>query len=143
MVRTVGIKTLGVLLGEEKADVVPMNCFAANLVADAGVVKAEVLVLDTDQATVLGSGSLDLGTETWDMVFKPKPKHVTLTTAVPIRLSGTFRDPQVSAEKVGALRKLAGIASLFIFPPAAVAGLVDLGSGDNQCVQLAAEETKK
>ncbi len=143
MVRTVGIKTLGVLLGEEKVDVVPMNCFAANLTADAGVVKADVLILDTDKATVLGSGSMDLGEENWDMIFKPKPKQVTLTTAVPIHLGGTFADPEVSAEKVGVLRKLAGIASLFVFPPAAVAGLVDLGAGDNQCVQLAAKETKK
>jgi hypothetical protein len=143
MVRTVGIKTLGVLLGEDKADVVPMNCFAANLTADAGVVKAEVLVLDTDKATVFGSGSFDLRKETWDLIFKPKPKQVTLTTAVPIHLGGTFRDPEVSAEKVGTLRKLAGIASLFVFPPAAVAGLVDFGAGDNQCVDLAAEGSKK
>jgi hypothetical protein len=49
----------------------------------------------------------------------------------------------VSAEKVGTLRKLAGIASLFVFPPAAVAGLVDFGSGDNQCVQLAAKGGKQ
>jgi uncharacterized protein involved in outer membrane biogenesis len=143
MVRTVGIKTLGVLLGEEKADVVPMNCFAANLTAEAGVVDAEVLVLDTDKATVFGSGSFDLRKETWDLIFTPKPKQVTLTTAVPIHLGGTFQNPEVSAEKVGTLRKLAGLASLFVFPPAAVAGLMDFGAGDNQCLDLAAEGSKK
>jgi hypothetical protein len=37
------------------------------------------------------------------------------------------------------LRKVAGIASLFVFPPAAIAGLADFGSGDNHCVKLAAE----
>ena len=143
MVKTVGIKTIGALLGDEKIDVVPMNCFAANLGADAGILTSDLLVLDTDRATIVGSGSVDLGKEEWDLVFKPKPKSVTLTTAVPIRIGGTFRDPAVSAEKVGTLRKLAGIASLFVFPPAAVAGLVDFGSGDNQCVQLAAKGGKQ
>jgi uncharacterized protein involved in outer membrane biogenesis len=143
MVKTVGIKTLGALLGDEKIDVVPMNCFAANLSADAGILTSDLLVLDTDRATIVGSGSVDLGKEEWNLVFRPKPKSVTLTTAVPIRIGGTFRDPAVSAEKVGTLRKLAGIASLFVFPPAAVAGLVDFGSGDNQCVQLAAKGGKQ
>ncbi len=139
MVRTVGLKTIGNLLGQEKVDTVPMNCFAANLSAEAGVVKADVLVMDTDRASIFGSGTVDLGKEKYDLLFKPKPKSVTLNTAVPIRLGGTFRDPTVSAEKVGALRKLAGIASLFVFPPAAIAGLVDFGAENNQCVKLAAE----
>lgn len=138
MVRTVGLKTIGALLGDDKAAVVPMKCFAANLSADAGVVKADVLVLDTDKATIFGSGSVDLGKEKFDLVFKPKAKSLTLNTAVPIRLGGTFQDPTVSAETVGTLRKLAGIASLFVFPPAAIAGLADFGAGDNQCVKLAA-----
>jgi len=138
MVRTVGLKTIGALLGEGKAASVPMNCFAANLSADAGIVKADVLVLDTDKATIFGSGTVDLAKEKFDLVFKPKAKSVTLNTAVPIRLGGTFQDPTVSAETVGTLRKIAGIASLFVFPPAAIAGLADFGAGDNQCVKLAA-----
>jgi len=143
MVRTVGIRTLGSLLGQEEVDVVPMNCFAANLVAENGVVEAKVLVLDTKEVTVLGSGNVNLAKEELDVLLKPKPKMVTLTTAVPIRVGGTLQNPSLSAEPVGTLRKLAGIASLFIFPPAAVAGLVDFGAGDNQCVQLATEAQKK
>ena len=33
------------------------------------------------------------------------------------------------------LRKIAGAVSLFVFPPAAVAGLAEFGAG-NQCVEL-------
>jgi len=143
MVRTVGIKTLGSLLGQDQVDVVPMNCFAANLVAENGVVKANVLVLDSKEVTVFGSGDVNLAKEELNLLLKPKPKIVTLTTAVPIRVGGTLQNPSLSAEPVGTLRKLAGIASLFIFPPAAVAGLVDFGAGDNQCVKLATEVQKK
>ncbi len=139
MVRTVGLKTIGGLLGEDKVDSVPMKCFAANLTAKEGLVKADVLVLDTEKATIFGSGTIDFAKEQYDLVFKPKPKSVTLNTAVPIRVGGTFQDPTVSAEAVGTLRKIAGIASLFVFPPAAIAGLADFGSGDNQCVKLAAQ----
>jgi len=139
MVKTVGLKTIGGLLGEDKVDSVPMKCFAANLTAKEGVVKADVLVLDTEKATIFGSGTIDLAKEQFDLVFKPKPKSVTLNTAVPIRVGGTFQDPTVSAEAVGTLRKIAGIASLFVFPPAAIAGLADFGSGNNQCVKLAAQ----
>lgn len=139
MVKTIGLKTIGNLLGQDKADRVPMNCFAAHLGAESGVVKADVLVMDTKHATIFGSGTIDLRKEQYDLVFKPKPKSVTLNTAVPIKLGGTFRDPTVSAETIGTLRKIAGIASLFVFPPAAIAGLADFGVGDNQCVKLAAQ----
>ncbi|UCC14337.1 MAG: AsmA family protein [Gammaproteobacteria bacterium] len=140
MVKTVGLKQLETLFGDEKVDSVPMNCLAADLVAEDGVVTAEVFILDTERATIRAKGDVDLGKEEWDLVLKPKPKVASLSTAVPIHVGGPLNDPNFSPAAVGTLRKLAGIASLFVFPPAAVAGLADVGSGHNICVELAAEK---
>jgi hypothetical protein len=75
------------------------------------------------------------------MRFKPKPKRVTFNAAVPIHIEGPWREPEIKAEKLGVLRKIAGGVSLFVFPPAAIAGFGEIGAGDNVCVKLA-EESK-
>jgi hypothetical protein len=140
MVKTAGLKQLDALFGEEKVESVPMNCLAADLVAEDGVVTAPVLILDTEHATIRARGDVDLGKEKWDLVLKPKPKVASLSTAVPIHVGGPLNDPSFAPAAAGTLRKLAGIASLFVFPPAAVAGLAEVGSGHNVCVELAARE---
>lgn len=140
MVKTVGLKQLESLFGDEKVDSVPMNCLATHLVAEEGVVTAEVFILDTERATIRAKGDVDLGKEKWDLVLKPKPKVASLSTAVPIHVGGPLNDPDFAPAAVGTLRKLLGIASLFVFPPAALAGLGDVGSGHNICLDLATED---
>ena len=102
---------------------------------DSGVAEFEVLVLDTVRATVVGSGSANLAEETWDVWFKPKPKRFALNAAVPVHMTGPFKEPDIEAQKIGILRKVAGAVGLFVFPPAAVAGLAEFGAG-NPCVEL-------
>ena len=91
-----------------------------------------------EKSTLVGTGTADLRNETWDVKIKPKPKRATLNAATSIVVTGPFNDPNVTLGKIGVLKKLAGAASLFVFPPAAVAGLGELGSGDNVCIKLIA-----
>ncbi|MGB5211723.1 MAG: AsmA family protein [Gammaproteobacteria bacterium] len=127
------------LLASHAKDQVKMNCLAAQVTIEKGVAVFDVLVLDTDKATLVGKGSANLGTETWDMKFTPKPKHVTLNASVSVTMTGPFEDPRISVGKAGLLKKLAGAASIFVFPPAAVVGLGELGSGNNVCLKFISE----
>jgi hypothetical protein len=130
---------LSSLLAAENQEQVKMNCIASHVTITNGIAAFDVLVLDTDHSTLVGSGSADLGREIWDIKFKPRPKHATLNSAVSITLTGPFSEPKVSVSKVDLLKKLAGSASIFVFPPAAVASLGELGSGDNVCLKFISE----
>ena len=68
-----------------------------------GIAEFEVLVLDTERATVVGSGSANLADETWDLWFKPKPKRFALNAAVPVHMSGPFHEPDIEVQKMAAL----------------------------------------
>jgi hypothetical protein len=129
---------LTVLARAKEEDTAQLNCLASKVTITGGLANFDVLVLDTGKSTLVGTGTADLRTETWDVKIKPRPKRTTLTTATSITVTGPFTDPKVTLDKVGALKKLAGAASLFVFPPAAIAGLGELGSGDNVCLQLIA-----
>jgi uncharacterized protein involved in outer membrane biogenesis len=136
-VKTVVVGTMQRVLGGKHLDSVKMNCFAADFEISSGIATATVLLLDTEHATVKGTGSIDLGEERWNLDLKPHPKKTTLTAAVPIDVRGTFREPKFTIEKIGVLKKLAGTVGAFIYPPALLGGLAELGSGDNQCLKIA------
>jgi uncharacterized protein involved in outer membrane biogenesis len=138
-VRGLIVNMLSSLLAAENQEQVKMNCIASHVTITNGIAAFDVLVLDTDHSTLVGSGSADLGREIWDIKFKPRPKHATLNSAVSITLTGPFSEPKVSVSKVDLLKKLAGSASIFVFPPAAVASLGELGSGDNVCLKFISE----
>jgi len=138
-VRGLATMALSTLLRAEKVDDVKMHCLASQVKITDGIAQFEVLILDTEKATVIGGGSANLKDETWDLYFKPKPKVVSLSAAVPVHMKGPFAHPEITAQKIGVLRKLAGAVSLFVFPPAAVAGLADFGAG-NSCVGIAKGE---
>jgi uncharacterized protein involved in outer membrane biogenesis len=138
-VRNLTTMVLATLLQAQKVDNVEMNCLVSDVTVSDGIAQFDVLVLDTEKATVIGSGSANLKDETWDLYLKPKPKVVALSASVPVHLAGPFAQPDVTAQKLGVLRKLAGAVSLFVFPPAAVAGLADFGAG-NPCVDIAKSE---
>lgn len=140
-VRGLATTALTSLFAQKKVDDVKMNCFVAQITFVEGDAKVEVLVLDTENATIFGEGTANLAEETVDMRFKPKPKHVSFNAAVPVHVEGPWRAPEIRAEKLSVLRKIAGGVSLFIFPPAAIAGFGEIGAGDNVCVKLA-EESK-
>jgi uncharacterized protein involved in outer membrane biogenesis len=97
-------------LGEEDTDAVKMNCFATNIVFEEGVGDVQVLVLDTENTTIFGSGTIDLTKEQWDLKFNPKPHTTTLAAkAVPVMLEGSFSDPEITVGKGELIRKLSAI----------------------------------
>ena len=123
-------------LGNEDTDAVKMNCFATNIVFEEGVGDVQVLVLDTENTTIFGSGTINLAQEQWDLKFDPRPHTTTLATkAVPVMLEGSFSEPEIKVGKGGLIRKLSAIVGAVVFPPVAVAALLELGTGDEACLK--------
>jgi hypothetical protein len=133
---TLWLGAIAQALGKEDTDAVKMNCFATNIVFEEGVGDVQVLVLDTENTTILGSGTIDLAQEQWDLKFDPRPHTTTLAAkAVPVMLGGSFSEPEIKVGKVELLRKLSAIVGVVVFPPAAVVALLELGAGDEPCLK--------
>lgn len=120
-----------------------INCAVVRFPINKGVATAQPVLLDTDLAQFVGSGTIDLGSEKIDLLIKPEPKKPTINTAVPVRVGGTLANPKYSLETLGVVRKLGGVVGLVLFPPAAIVGLGELGvTDDNACIQQAKDNQK-
>ena len=86
------------LTGDEKAqsEMVPIRCFVGEFKVQDGVMRADALVLDTTDSTITGKGQIDLGAETLSLEFVAHPKDASvLTASTPVRIAGTFKEPEV------------------------------------------------
>lgn len=126
-------QALGVMLKGD--DALPVQCTVADLVADQGVLRPRVLVLDTRDSTLWVDGSLSLASEALDLRVVVSPKDFSpLTLRSPLQVGGTFGDPRVSLDK-GTLATRLGASALLalINPLAALIPLIDPGdSADAQ-----------
>ncbi|MCP3672703.1 MAG: AsmA family protein [Gammaproteobacteria bacterium] len=114
-----------------------VNCLASNFEIKNGIANSKAFLIDSEYATLFGEGKINLKTEKIQFQLKPKPKSVTLNVAVPVEVSGTLSQPSFTPEKFGTARKAAGIIGLFAYPPAALLGLAELGTGEqNPCLKI-------
>ena len=123
-------ESLGLLLTGDKT--LTVQCGVADLVADRGVFRPRVMVLDTTDSAIWIDGSLSLATEALDLRAVVTPKDFSpLTLRTPLLVRGTFASPAVSIEKGPLARKL-GVAFLLALanPLAALLPLIDRGESD-------------
>jgi AsmA family protein len=85
-----------------------MNCFAARLKAQNGILISDGILLDTAQVTMLGTGEINLLTERVNFLFRPEPKETNLASLTPpVRISGPFTKPNIAPDMKGTAEKLA------------------------------------
>lgn len=126
------------------SDYTAINCAVVRFPVKQGVATAEPLVLDTEVAAFLGSGTVNLGSEVLDLTIDPDVKKTTVSAAVPVNIDGTLANPSYSLDKLAVARKVGGVLGIVLFPPAAIIGLGELGAGDdNPCLQQAGGGQKK
>jgi uncharacterized protein involved in outer membrane biogenesis len=119
-------------------DRLPVRCAVADLVAQNGVLRPRVLVLDTTESAIWVDGSLSMADESLDLRAVVSPKDFSpLTLRTPLRVRGRFAAPEVSLEKGPMAAKLAGALLLALLNP--LAGLIPLvDTGDAQAAARSA-----
>jgi AsmA family protein len=114
-----------------------LNCAVVRLPVQEGVAASEAILLDTGTVTVGGEGRMDLRDETLDFRVTPQAKQASLLSlAVPFRIAGTLRQPEIGPDPLGTAVGVAKVAGLFLNPLVAGATLlIDSQTADrNPCV---------
>ena len=127
-------KVLALLVGGDK-DIV-INCGGAVFDVKDGKGKSTVFVVDTEQTQVLGEGWFDLEHERFDLTVVPRPKEASvLSLRTPVRVFGTFSDPNFELRKGPLAARAGAIAALAAAAPlAALIPLIETGPGqDTDC----------
>ncbi|MEP5926727.1 MAG: AsmA family protein, partial [Nitratireductor sp.] len=92
----------------ESGDTAKLVCAISRFDFTRGVGKACALALETDSLITTGSGTVDLGGERIDLLFKPKPKKASLVSlAFPVRLSGPLTAPTAGLDRTGVVTGVA------------------------------------
>jgi AsmA family protein len=119
---------LGMLIKGD--DSLPIQCSVADLVAEQGLLRPRVLVLDTPDTTLWIDGSLSLATEALDLRVVATPKDFSpLALRTPVHLRGSFASPAVSldASRLGARVGASALLAL-VNPLAALIPFIDVGN---------------
>ncbi len=125
-------QSLGVLVqGDQR---LPLRCAITQWSLRNGVARPDAALIDTEDTTLLINGELSLAKETLALVVTAQPHDVSLfSLRAPLRVNGSFSDPQVQLDKTRiGLRVLGAAALAAVAPPAALLALVDLGEDDRQ-----------
>ena len=123
-------QALGVMVVGDNS--LPVGCAVADLVADRGVFRPRVMVLDTTDSAIWVDGTLSLATETMDLRAVVSPKDFSpLSLRSPLRVSGSFAHPGVSLDSSRMAPRLAAAAVLALINPlAALLPLLDPGDAE-------------
>jgi len=116
-----------------------LECFVADFALQAGVLNTRVMLLETSEAVLIGTGSIRLDQERLDLRLRSQAKHLTigsLPTSMAVR--GSFTDPSVFPVVVqdrggSALEQLWGLATA----PFSLLPIIEFGTGDDQRCEAA------
>ena len=120
---------------------IELRCAVADLDVRKGVAASEVLVLDTADTLVVGTGVIDLRKEALDLTLYPRPKDKSLLSArSPLKVRGTLRNPTIAPDaKALASRGIAATLLGLVNPLLALAPFIETGPGkDSDCAGLVA-----
>lgn len=109
---------------------VQLNCVASDFVVEKGLAQTRRFVVDTDEAVIDVSGTIDLANERLNLDVKPKTKGVRIISLrTPLYARGTFSNPDVGVAKGPlALKAGAAVALGIVNPLAAVVPLINPGN---------------
>ncbi len=125
----------------EQSSKTQINCAICDLKFTNGILKPQLIVLDTQYSTVFADGQVDLKKEQMDIKVSPQAKGVTLSVAYPVRLHGRLNKPGIEIEKTDAILKTGELWANIVYPPSALIKFSDLSGGrQNPCVSMVAEK---
>lgn len=117
-----------------------LRCLVADFGLKDGQVDTRTLLVDTTEANVIGSGTINLAAEAIDYQLKTEPKHFNIgSLPAPIIIKGALKSPSIGPEaKALAIRGgAAAVLGVLLTPLGALIPTIQLGLGeDNDCVTL-------
>ena len=120
---------------------VQLRCAAAAFEVKQGLMSSKTIVLDTTDTVINGNGTINLASETLNIMLHPQPKDRSiLSLRSPLKVSGSFAAPSAGPDKLA----LAGRAGLtlalgLVNPLLALAATVETGPGqDADCIRVLA-----
>jgi AsmA family protein len=97
------------LISTGSADSSNLNCFVTQFDIAKGVATSKALAMDTNGATIRGSGKINLGSEKLDMKLNPSAKQTNLVRlAIPVNVRGTLANPSVTPDPAGLVKGATG-----------------------------------
>ena len=122
---------LGLLIKGD--DALPIQCTVVDLVAEQGLFRPRVMVIDTTDSTLWADGTLSLATEALDLRVVATPKDFSpLALRTPLHVRGTFANPEISLDKGKLGARLGASAFLSLLNPlAALIPLIDFGNSED------------
>ncbi|RZL87469.1 MAG: AsmA family protein [Variovorax sp.] len=125
-----GGKVLQLLVGGDR--LITVNCGGVVFDVTNGRGTSSLFVIDTEQTQILGTGGFDLEHELFDITVAPRPKDVgVLSLRTPVRLHGTFKQPDFEVVKGPLLARIGGALALAAATPlAALVPLIETGPGE-------------
>jgi hypothetical protein len=95
-----------------------VNCAVGRFDLAGGKLTRDVLVIDTSQMRVLGTGGLDFATEELDFRFAPRAKGVQLfSLETPVRVTGTLTDYSIGVSPGDVLATIARFLGSVVVVP--------------------------
>ncbi|MEM9507811.1 MAG: AsmA family protein [Cyanobacteria bacterium P01_E01_bin.35] len=90
------VKNLISLASNNQATTV--NCLVSRWSIKNGIATTDLTIIDTTHIAMQGTGSINLGKETLDIVIAPRPKNLgQLNVSAPITINGSLRRPKISS----------------------------------------------
>ena len=134
-----GGKAIALFVGGDKD--IAVNCGGIVFGVKDGIGASQLMVVDTEQTRIDGSGTFSLKDEQFDITISPKPKKPSiLSLRTPVHLYGSFRHPDFGLDK-GRLIMRAGAATVLaiVNPLAALLPLIETGPGvETDCARVLA-----
>ncbi|MEO8715136.1 MAG: AsmA family protein [Acetobacteraceae bacterium] len=109
-----------------------IECMVAYFALERGVLRSRAFVLDTNEAIVGGTGTIDMRNDALALQIRTAPKHFSIGSLPgPLNISGTLKHPRIlpSAQTVARVGIAGALAALL--PPLAVLPTIQFGTADH------------
>jgi uncharacterized protein involved in outer membrane biogenesis len=112
-----------------------VDCLAADLALDKGVMATKTFVLDTGEETLWLGGKLDFRDQNLDLELTSRAKHFDmLSVKAPLDITGPMRSPSVQPDKAALAERAGPAAALGVLLTPVAALLATIQFGDDQPV---------
>ena len=125
-----GNALLSVLAGAKHADI---RCLIGAFTVTQGQLQTRIMLIDTSEAIVRGTGTIDLAHERLAYLIWTHAKHFSIAALpAPLGITGSFRHPAIAPD-MKALAARGGVAAGLgaVFPPLALLPTIQLGVDDD------------